>query len=647
MILRASPRGVVTLALCLAAVAGSASASAQGSEALVAALGRADGPAVAALLEAGADASAPSDRAVWAPALNAAVLEGARPLAVAAATGHVGLVRALLDAGADPNTADSAGAFSPLGAALRYGRRAAARALIAAGALPTDVDLAIAAGSEDGTWTEMLLAAGGAPGPRALLGAIEKRDTTLVRRLVLEGADLDEPFRPGLFREGGPRTPFEFALVEAPTRVVRVLLEAGADPNGPSSSETLLRGVLSRPRYGRVSLARALVEAGARTDGLADVAERETGVSVPALLGYADVPLERRLYEAVVTLHDPDEARALLAEGADPDVRLDAIPGAGSSDGLIEEVVIDIEETDDGPRDLEGLRDTEGAPLLFVALGDSRTVRAFLEAGADPDVANRYGATALGAALAAGREQSAEALLEAGADPGRLQLGRSPRAIALAMGMTRLAQRLEADSAGDLEADPDLEAFAEENRPPPPPPLPPTPRPADRPAPERPLPAPGFAFDWDDVWFEAVDPETGEQLRGEAGEPLWNSRWFSTTYLPDTPPRLLEGADRLQDEVGALWERLDEEPLYVDRVTVHFFVRPDGTVDPSTVSLTTGYTGSGTLEDEVAGPVLEAVGRLRFEPGAAGADLGSFDRADGEPVGFTGEIGAQVDVVRL
>ena len=129
------------------------------------------------------------------------------PLSLAARTGDVQAVRALLSAGADPNAADGPRRSRALANAARVGRLDTMAVLLAAGA---DPDLADVGGNR---WIP-------------LMHALHKHRTASVRFLLEHGARADGP-------DGLTLTPLMMAAATGQIDAVRLLLDRGANPRRP------------------------------------------------------------------------------------------------------------------------------------------------------------------------------------------------------------------------------------------------------------------------------------------------------------------------------------------------------------------------------------------------------------------------------
>ena len=250
--------------LALLLFAGSVSAGANDGS-LIGAVRAQDADAVEALLRAGLDVNAPSaDGATalhWAAYHDAVGLAdrllaaggdvdasndyGVTPLSLACDNGSAGMVNRLLEAGADADAARSTGE-TPLMTCARTGNVAAVRALLDAGANPSAAE----------TWQ----------GQTALMWAAAEGHTEIVRALLEKGADVhartaggftalaiaareDEPKLAALLLDAGAdvnatapggATPLVVATVRGHTRLAMFLLEQGADPNAGEAGYTPL-----------------------------------------------------------------------------------------------------------------------------------------------------------------------------------------------------------------------------------------------------------------------------------------------------------------------------------------------------------------------------------------------------------------------
>lgn len=165
-------------------------------------------------------------------------------LAIAARRSPLGLVRALLDLGADPNPP---GRAPPLEIAVELERPDVVKLLLEAGANPNSdrgwSTLFDAARNQDLVSAELLLAFGADPNldpsPKPLFEAIAKEQVAMVRLLLEHEADPD-------VIAFGAFTSLGMAISDENEDIVRLLLAAGADPNGsPEAGGPLLEDAIT------------------------------------------------------------------------------------------------------------------------------------------------------------------------------------------------------------------------------------------------------------------------------------------------------------------------------------------------------------------------------------------------------------------
>jgi ankyrin repeat protein len=304
--------------------------------------------------------------------------EGVAPLQLAAVNGSARMVRRLLEAGADPNTALTPAGDTALMLAARTGRADAVGVLLEAGA---DANAAE-------TWG----------GTTALMWAVSEGHLGATRALLDAGADVNarshyvaaangRGFEGRTPRAGGAEpdvaefasgwlTPLMFAAREGNAGLARILVDAGADVNAVTGDgKTPLALAIFNGGY---EVASFLVERGAdvnRADAqrftplfwAVDRRNMETAVNFPWMVTADPMPLIRQLLDA----------------GADPNALVDNTPRA---------------------------RMREGSPRIVFATslmraafaGDLELVTLLLERGADPSVISSDGETILEAAAGLG-----------------------------------------------------------------------------------------------------------------------------------------------------------------------------------------------------------------------------------------------------
>jgi ankyrin repeat protein len=372
---------------------------------LLAAVSGSDVATLAGLLEAGADP-------------NAADSEG-QPLMVVSLKALKGqeveeVVSLLVRAGADPNQAGPK-RTSPLELALGTGSAKLVRMLLGAKADPDGrtasglYPLRHAVNSGNPELVRELLAAGAKVElaeqqslPLLITALKEIQDPAkeeIAGLLLGAGADPNRSDRKGL-------TPLEWALRERRHGLVAMLLKAKADPNAQTSDGRTPLGWVAGS--GAVETLRCLLEAGA------DPNERGKDGCPPLLAAIRDAPAKER--EAAV--------RALLAAGADAN-RADAEgvsplewASAKDSQGSLLSMLLAAHANPNATTS-DGLH-----PLIkAAAAGNWTAVQLLLGAGANPRVRDRNGRTLLMLATQSGSQKTVRLLLDSGADPAQANAG--------------------------------------------------------------------------------------------------------------------------------------------------------------------------------------------------------------------------------
>ena len=209
-------------------------------------------------------------------------------------------------------------------------------------------------------------------GTTALHWAVQSADRKLVAALLEAGAEPNVANRYGM-------TPQHLAAINGDAETLRMLLAAGADANATlPEGETVL---LSAARTGSVEAINALVESGAKLDS------RENW--------YGETPL---IWAAAQ--NHAEAVRALLAHGADPDIRSAA----------------QVWEKRRASQSVLPLG--EWTPLFYAARENALDAgKTLIDGGANLNLADPDGATALVIAIINAHYEFAAMLLTAGADP--------------------------------------------------------------------------------------------------------------------------------------------------------------------------------------------------------------------------------------
>jgi ankyrin repeat protein len=294
--------------------------------------------------------------------VNGADDHGVTPLALACANGSAAMGARLLEAGANPNIARSTGE-TPLMTAARTASLDLVRMLVAKGA---DVNA-------NNTRAKQT----------ALMWAAAEQHPALVNALIAAGANIDA-------RSAGGFTALLFAARQGDADSTRILLDAGADVNttAPDGNAALVIATAS----GRDDVALLLLDRGADPN--------RDGAGFTAL--HAAVPRDTRRVIA-----------ALLAHGANPNVRLRAAPPSlfGPARGAGSEVGAEVAGSPRPPRSAAANAGraadraraagsfTGATPFWLAAKNvNVEVLRLLVRAGAQPTLANADGTTPLIAA---------------------------------------------------------------------------------------------------------------------------------------------------------------------------------------------------------------------------------------------------------
>jgi ankyrin repeat protein len=258
--------------------------------------------------------------------------------------------------------------------------------------------------------------------------AAARGDLTRVKEELRRGVNVD-------FHDQSGQTPLMAAARDrrAGVEMIRLLLEHGADPNGPKSREN------SKPlhlavRGGNPAKVQALLEAGAdvrqRTNGgytaLFEAASTQPGseqIEIVDLLLKAGVQVKRVEVDSyhkspllvAYQLDHLELVRQFLEVGADPEplqwTELHRAVAVGTLDEMSEQLAL-VSKPDLSARDMDG----RTAWLLSLQTGDLAKARRLLEAGANPDERGPRGRSNLMYATSRDNAEVVRWLLEMGAD---------------------------------------------------------------------------------------------------------------------------------------------------------------------------------------------------------------------------------------
>jgi ankyrin repeat protein len=357
--------------------------------------------------------------------VNARDADGLTALHRAAAGGHFEVVRALLDAGADPDAPShqptpkpAPEPMTPGAAVIELSTPEGASALgglvgkiweASRGKKPKvqgHTALTEAVANDHADVVELLLERGAnldvrdAEGFTALTLAVAKGHRAIVAALVRRGADLEALAADGM-------TALMIAAADGRLDLVQLLLDAGADPNAAAQVLMFTLTPLGMAtRKGHQEVADALVAAGARVD------------TSPVEMGFA--------MRKAVEDDDRETVRRLIAAGAD---LLSATGGgdllqAAAAKGHVEMIRLLLGAGI--PPEVPSWVSGKTALIVAAENGQAGAVEALLKAGAkvhapvkgDESLLSLHaGSTALVMAARAGHAEVVRRLLDAGADP--------------------------------------------------------------------------------------------------------------------------------------------------------------------------------------------------------------------------------------
>lgn len=317
--------------------------------------------------------------------VDASTRYGVTPLYFGCVNGNAAMIDALLRAGADPNSANPGGETA-LMTATRTGRLDAVKLLLDRGAAvnakesvrgqtalmwavmenhPAVVQLLLANGADINAQTNVSVPDGTTGVPQAASGDIGAHGSGIYRPRAVPSPS-------------GAMTSLLFAAREGNLEMARILVDSKADLERPSANGT--RPLVVAITNNHIELALFLLEKGADPNA-ADNFYKRTPLFAAVEMRNPD--FTRESPPPVPDARDPmDLIQALLARGADPNLRTNTTPVRGFMQGSASWVSFDGQ-----------------TPFVRAALaGDITLMRLLLEHGADPNIATNEGSTALMAA---------------------------------------------------------------------------------------------------------------------------------------------------------------------------------------------------------------------------------------------------------
>lgn len=305
--------------LACALCAGAALQDKGANEKLLTAIRDFDAQAVSALLLGGADANARDDdgltalmyAAIYAGAdcVELLLVKGADPnaksraevTALMLAIGDAGKVRLLLAKGAEVNAKSKQGHTALSIAAAREGSAEVVKALLDHGAALTGINsLGAAALNGDVQVVKLLLEKGADPNDVNKLGGSPPASAKRAEELKKIAGTRQPPLRFGTeVNIGG--TPLMYAAVAGNTEILKLLLEKGVDIKARSNSNGT--ALILAAQMGKLGAVRLLLEKGSEVNASDD-------------WGYTAL-----MYAAASVSNDPELSKALLARGAEINVK--------------------------------------------------------------------------------------------------------------------------------------------------------------------------------------------------------------------------------------------------------------------------------------------------------------------------------------